>query len=155
VKFEPNRPGLWKAALVLGGVITLSFAAGFAAANSSGEEEVLPAYVVMSVKAITNDREKLRAYGEAVWPLAQAAGIESLAIKTDLSEMTLIEGEWPFQDGILIERYESMQAFNDYWNSDGYQNAKKLAEGLIRVNFIVAVEGRPLSSLGKHPHAEE
>jgi hypothetical protein len=33
-----------------------------------------------------------------------------------------------------------MKALTDFWNSPGYQKAKKLREGLMQTNFIIAVE---------------
>ena len=37
-----------------------------------------------------------------------------------------------------------MAVLKEFWYSDGYQEAKKLREGLSKVNFIVAVEGTPI-----------
>ena len=38
-----------------------------------------------------------------------------------------------------------MKALKDFWYSDGYQKAKKLREGVAKINFIVALEGIPES----------
>ena len=55
-------------------------------------------------------------------------------------EPLLLEGQWPYKN-VAIERFESMQAVKDFWYSDGYQAAKKLREGLSKINFIIAIEG--------------
>jgi uncharacterized protein (DUF1330 family) len=34
-----------------------------------------------------------------------------------------------------------MDALLKFWNSAGYQEARKLREGIVDVNFIIAVEG--------------
>jgi uncharacterized protein (DUF1330 family) len=52
----------------------------------------------------------------------------------------VLEGNWPYGN-VAIERFDSMQALREFWYSDGYQEAKKLREGLSTINFIVAVEG--------------
>ena len=59
--------------------------------------------------------------------------------------VTVLEGEWPYDEGILIEKFTSMAALRAFWYSDGYQEAKKLREGALKVNFIVAVEGVPVN----------
>jgi hypothetical protein len=51
------------------------------------------------------------------------------------------QGEWPFEGTFMIERFNSLQAVLDFWYSSGYQEAKKLREGLVDVDFLIAVEG--------------
>jgi uncharacterized protein (DUF1330 family) len=97
------------------------------------------AYMVVSTKLLT-DRSELAAYSEKARPLARAAGIEVLAGRPDRT-VTVFEGEWPYEEGILIERFDSMKALKEFWYSDGYQEAKKLREGIVKTNFIVAVNG--------------
>ena len=45
----------------------------------------------------------------------------------------------------VIERFRSMKALKEFWYSEGYQEAKKLREGVVKINFIVALEGVPVS----------
>ena len=78
-------------------------------------------------------------------PLAVAAGLEIVAGRPDPT-VTVLEGEWPYEEGIVIERFSSMAVLKEFWYSDGYQEAKKLREGASKVNFIVAVEGTPVSN---------
>jgi uncharacterized protein (DUF1330 family) len=79
-------------------------------------------------------------YRAAAGPLAVAAGLEIVARSP---KGTVLEGEWPYEEGITIEKFRSMAAVLEFWYSDAYQEAKKLREGASKVNFIVAVEGAP------------
>ena len=54
-------------------------------------------------------------------------------------EPLVLEGSWPFKN-MTLEVYPSMDALKEFWYSDGYQEAKKLREGLATVDFIVAIE---------------
>jgi uncharacterized protein (DUF1330 family) len=80
----------------------------------------------------------MSAYTQAAGPLAAEAGLQMVS-RTE--EVHLLKGEWPFEGRLIIERYSSLQALLDFWYSEGYQEAKKLREGLLGVNFLVAVEG--------------
>ena len=71
---------------------------------------------------------------------AVAAGLEVVARSP---KVTVLEGEWPYEEGITIEKFRSMAAVLEFWYSVAYQEAKKLREGASKVNFIVAVEGAP------------
>ena len=74
-----------------------------------------------------------------------AAGLEIVAGRPDPT-VTVLEGEWPYEEGITIEKFTSMAAVMEFWYSDAYQEAKKLREGASKVNFIVAVEGTPVAN---------
>ena len=54
----------------------------------------------------------------------------------------VLEGQWTLPGNLTIERYRSMDDLLTFWNSPGYQEAKKLRAGLSEINFIVAIEGR-------------
>ena len=133
-----------KTCFALGCVVVGAFAIGFVTARSTiaAEEVAPPAYMLVSSKLIKPDA--IGPYREAAGPLARAAGIEILA-RHALPEMLVLEGEWPYAEGVTIERFRSMKALKDFWYSDGYQEAKKLREGVAKINFIVALEGVPLS----------
>ena len=97
------------------------------------------AYVLVSGRVI--DPTGLEAYGEAAGPLAQAAGIDVLA-RSETASVQVMEGEWPHADGfIAIETFRSMDDFNAFWNSPGYQRAIALREGKVELDFVVALEG--------------
>ena len=44
-----------------------------------------------------------------------------------------------YKGAVLLEKYDSMSALLSFWNSSGYQEAKKLREG-VKTNFIIAME---------------
>lgn len=133
-------PRSLKTLLVLGCVVICAYAIGFATARSTSaaEEKAPPAYMVVSSKLI--DPDAIAKYREAAGPLALAAGLEVLARSTR-EQLVTLEGEWPLEDGITIERFRSMKDLKDFWYSDAYQEAKKLREGASKINFIVAMEG--------------
>lgn len=83
--------------------------------------------------------EGLDAYAEAAAPLALEHGLEILGRMPTVPDDHVFEGEWPFEGGITIERFESMEAFRSFWYSDAYQAAIPLREGKAELNFVVAV----------------
>jgi len=125
-----------------GTVLALGFLAGLGAANViyARQATTPPAYLVVSSKTI--DPEPMGAYRAATGPLEAPAGLEVIAGRPDPT-VTVLEGEWPYEEGIVIERFRSMETLGEFWYSEDYQEAKKLREGLTKVNFIVAVEGVP------------
>lgn len=108
-----------------------------ASTNFAGaaDSAVKPAFMIVSSNP--NPGADYGPYGRAAGPLAQAAGLQMLA---PAQEPLVLEGNWPYGN-VILEVYPSMDALNDFWYSDGYQQAKKLREGLATVNFIIAVEG--------------
>ena len=117
---------------------------------SAAEEQSAPqaaeplAYVLVSGRVI--DDTGLEAYGELAGPLAQAAGINVVA-RAETTKVHVMEGEWPYAEGfVAIETFRTMDDFTAFWNSPGYQEAIKLREGKVELDFVVAVEGLPESS---------
>jgi uncharacterized protein (DUF1330 family) len=96
------------------------------------------AYLIASTKVLKPDQ--MGAYGKAAGPLARQAGLQVLARGQAGSTIQVLEGKWPFEGGLVVERFRSMKALLDFWHSPGYQQAKKLREGAMQANFIVAVE---------------
>jgi uncharacterized protein (DUF1330 family)/ketosteroid isomerase-like protein len=97
-----------------------------------------PAYLIASSRPI--HPEKMDAYRQAAGPLARAAGLEILA--SGNPALNVLEGKWNVEGGLTVERYRSMADLLAFWSSPGYRDAKKLREGLVDMNFIVAIEGR-------------
>jgi uncharacterized protein (DUF1330 family) len=98
----------------------------------------LPPAAYLVVSGTVADPEALGKYREQAVPLAELAGLQILA----RSEVLLLEGGWPYQQTLTIERFDSMDALKAFWYSDGYQQAIKLREGNFVADFIVAVEGQ-------------
>ena len=123
------------AAFFCGGVVGSVATAETSAA--AAPQVAAPAFLI-AVSAVP-EPGVLAAYSEAAGPLAQQAGIETIASTTDVH---VLEGEWPFEGRrVLLDSFTSIDALRDFWYSAEYQEAKKLREGLLDIDFIVAVEG--------------
>jgi uncharacterized protein (DUF1330 family) len=94
-----------------------------------------PAYLVVSAEV--RNEEALEPYRQRAVPLAEAAGLEILGS----GEIELMEGSWDHFPALTLEKFDSKAALNKFWHSPDYQEAKKLREGHLDVQFIVAVEG--------------
>lgn len=120
--------------------VAVAFAGGFEFAQviSAEQASAPPAYLVVSSRVL--DADAMGPYRAAAGPLARTAGLEIVAGRPDPS-VTVLEGEWPYDEGLVIEKFRSMDTLKDFWYSDGYQHAKTLRKDVLKVNFIVAVEG--------------
>jgi|AP95_1055475.scaffolds.fasta_scaffold00002_69 uncharacterized protein (DUF1330 family) len=99
-------------------------------------ESQKPVYLVVSSK-LKAESEALEPYRRKARPLALAAGLEVLA----RGDVELLEGDWDHHPSITIEKFNSMAEFKAFWHSPEYLEAKKLRQGLLDIEFIVAVEG--------------
>ena len=97
-----------------------------------------PAFMVVSSRPISPD--KMGPYRQAAIPLATRAGMQMVA--SGNPALHVLEGKWTLPGSLSIEQYRSMDDLLEFWNSPGYQDAKKLRAGLVEMNFIVAIEGR-------------
>jgi uncharacterized protein (DUF1330 family) len=76
-------------------------------------------------------------YRETAVPLARGAGLQVLAGGEAGKTLQVLEGKWPYQGRVTLEKYRSMKALLDFWNSSTYQETKKLRT---EANFIIAIE---------------
>jgi uncharacterized protein (DUF1330 family) len=53
------------------------------------------------------------------------------------STLQVLEGKWPYQGRVAVEKFRSMKALLDFWNSKAYQEARKFRT---EANVIIAVE---------------
>ena len=126
--------------------LLIAFAFGFAAAHFeiaptfAGTEETAekPAYLIVSVDNVQSD--KLGPYMEAGKAAAEKAGFTYLAAGNSDGTIHVLEGEWPYTGSVGIDKLDSMDALLEFWYSPEYQEAKKLREGLMDVNFIIAID---------------
>jgi uncharacterized protein (DUF1330 family) len=116
--------------MVLGGLVTASMNAVVA------EPEQSPAYLVVGGRTL--DADGMGPYIEAATPLAQAAGLQILARDT-VTEDQVLEGAWPYEGTLTIEKFDSLDAVMAFWHSDAYQEAKKLRDGKVELDFVVAI----------------
>ena len=94
-----------------------------------------PVYLVVSAEV--RNEEALEPYRQQALPLAEAAGLEILGS----GEIELMEGSWDHFPALTLEKFDSKAALHKFWYSPKYQQAKKLREGHLDVQFIVALEG--------------
>ena len=94
-----------------------------------------PVYLVVSAEV--RNEEALEPYRQQAVPLAEAAGLEILGS----GEIELMEGDWDHFPALTLEKFDSKAALHKFWYSQEYQQAKKLREGHLDVQFIVALEG--------------
>jgi len=110
----------------------------------AGKPEAAPAdkaaYMIVSGKRL-KPPEAMTAYRQAAGPLALAAGYELLATQPTKATVQVLEGEWPYDGFVVVEKYRSMQDLLKFWNSPEYTAAKKLRADAVKMDFIVAVEG--------------
>ena len=124
---------------VFGSIATSEMSAATSERSAEAAPQVAPpGYIIGITRAATSDPNALAAYGRAARPLAAEAGMSYLARGP---EVHVLEGEWPFEGSFMIEQYTSLQSILDFWYSPGYQEAKKLREGLVDIDFLIAVEG--------------
>ena len=96
-----------------------------------------PAYLISSLRVL--HPEKLGPFRQSAAPLTAKAGAEPVAFGRAL----VLEGTWNHEgSSIVIERYPSMDALLALWNSPDFQAARKLCDGLVDVDFVIAVEGK-------------
>jgi uncharacterized protein (DUF1330 family) len=111
-----------------------------AAGNSVALPADPPAYLLAVGKRL-KPPEALAAYRQAAGPLAMAAGYQQLATQPTKATVQVLEGQWPYEGFVTLEKFTSMKDLLSFWNSDGYQSAKKLRADAIKMDFIIAVEG--------------
>lgn len=99
-----------------------------------------PAYL-LAVGTRLKPPEALAAYRQAAGPLAMAAGYQLLATQPTKATVQVLEGQWPYEGFVTLEKFTSMKNLMSFWNSEGYQSAKKLRGDAIKMDFIIAVEG--------------
>jgi uncharacterized protein (DUF1330 family) len=134
-------------------VLSLIFAFAAGALVSSGNKAVSTAKVVdapapddppaylLAVGTRLKPPEALAAYRQAAGPLAMAAGYQQLATQPTRATVQVLEGQWPYEGFVTLEKFTSMKDLLKFWNSDAYQAAKKLRADASKIDFIIAVEG--------------
>ena len=98
-----------------------------------------PAYLISSGKILNPG--KIGIYQEATMPLARRAGLQLLASGESGSTVQLLEGDWPYQGFVIVEKYDSMEALMNFWNSPGFRQARKFRKEVIEADFTIAIEG--------------
>ncbi len=94
----------------------------------------MPAYVI--VETDIHDPEQYEHY-KAASPAAVVAGGGHFVARG--GELAVLEGDWNPKRLVILE-FEDLEAVKRWYESPGYQEAKKLREGAANLN-MVAVEG--------------
>ena len=94
----------------------------------------MPAYVI--VETNVTDPEQYEQY-KAASPAAIAAGGGRFLVRG--GELVVLEGDWQPPRLVMLE-FEDLEAARRWYESEAYQEAKKLREGAARFR-AVAVEG--------------
>jgi uncharacterized protein (DUF1330 family) len=94
----------------------------------------MPAYVI--VETDITDPERYEQY-KAASPGAIAAGGGRFIVRG--GELAVLEGDWQPSRLVLLE-FEDLAAAKRFYESEAYQEAKKLREGAARMR-MVAVQG--------------
>ena len=123
-------------------VVIVALGVGLALGATLGvayaERQAAPAaYVVVGGRTI--DAEGMEAYAELAGPPARAAGIEMLA-RGEGDGLHLVEGAMPTDGFIAVERFNSLEDFLGFWNSEAYQQAIELRKGKVELDFVLALE---------------
>jgi uncharacterized protein (DUF1330 family) len=94
----------------------------------------MPAYVI--VETDIHDPEQYAQY-QAASPGAVAAGGGRFVARG--GDLAVLEGDWHPSRLVVLE-FEDLEAAQRWYESDSYQEAKRLREGAARLN-VVAVQG--------------
>ena len=110
------------------------FGMAHAQTNPSGEKA---AYLIAATNPVPAPPDRMAKYREAAGPLARQAGMQLLGAGEPGSTLQVLEGKWPYQGRVAVEKFRSMKALLDFWNSQAYQEARKFRTD---ANVIIAVE---------------
>jgi uncharacterized protein (DUF1330 family) len=99
--------------------------------REEGEQEV---YMIINLRPL--DPVKQKAYQDTAIPLAEKAGMKYLAA----AEPVVLGGEWPYEGLVVIEKFRSLKAVQEYWHSEEYQKAREMLVGADMRDFTIIVE---------------
>ena len=99
----------------------------------------MPAYVI--VETDITDPEQYERY-KAASPGAIAAGGGRFLVRG--GELAVLEGDWQPSRLVVLE-FEDLAAAKRWYESDAYQEAKKLREGAARLRIVAAQGVDPAS----------
>jgi uncharacterized protein (DUF1330 family) len=94
----------------------------------------MPAYVI--VETDVTDPEQYEQY-KAASPAAIAAGGGRFLVRG--GELAVLEGDWQPSRIVMLE-FDDLAAAKRWYESEAYQEAKKLREGAARLR-VIAVQG--------------
>ena len=111
-------------------------AAGYYRVNESKRDKEHPVIGIYS--GVIHDEQKIKDYQKVAIPLAEKAGLRVLG-HSEVPEV--IEGAWPYSGFIVIEQFASRKAWQEYRESEAYQEAKRIRDTALKMDFVVAIDG--------------
>lgn len=88
----------------------------------------------------TIDSTGLEPYVAAAGDAIASAGLHRVARSAKIPSERVLEGSWPYEGFVAIEQFESMDQVLSFWHSEHFQKIKKLRDGKIEIDFVIAVE---------------
>ena len=79
---------------------------------------------------------------EGSWKVPHAAEPRLIARDEQVTSDLLLEGNWEYPGFVVIEEFTSMEHLKEFWFSPDYQEAIKLRDGKVKLDFVVAVNGQ-------------
>ena len=116
------------------GHLSAHWFAGITYAQAPGERS---AYLIAATNPVSASADRMAEYGEVAGALARRAGMEMLGVGTPGTTVQVLEGAWPYEGRVVVEKYRSMKALLDFWHSDDYQRVRQLRTA---ADFIIALE---------------
>ena len=97
-----------------------------------------PAYVVIEAKLKSSELQRFASYASKVPSLVKKYSGEYLILGGDHEPL---EGDWG-ETRIVLHKWESTAQAKEFWNSDEYQELKKLREGTgdFRIMLVEGLE---------------
>jgi len=122
-----------------GFLLTSGIAIGmFINAGATPAAEDPAGFLIVAGKTL--DTTGLDAYAAAAGNAISSAGLKRVARSAEITPARILEGSWPYDGFVAIERVQSIDKLATYWNSDEFQRIKTLRDGKIEIHFAVVVE---------------
>jgi len=135
-----QRAGAAVVLLLTGIIIGMFIDVNFATASADNR----PGFLIVAGRTV--DSQGLEPYVAAAGDAIASAGLNRVARSAEISQERVLEGSWPYQGFVAIEQFESLDQVLAFWHSDHFQEIKKLREGKIEIDFVIAVEAFERSS---------
>ena len=129
------KPLLIALGFVVSFILGHSLEVGFLQRGGFSKPNGPPAYLIAGWHFTQPDQ--LGPFNQAVIPLAERAGFEMLAIQPP----ALLEGDWPYEGVVILQRYRSMSELEAFWHSEEHRQLIKLREDFVDSYFVLGVEG--------------
>ena len=121
-------------------LLLCGFIMGMAVDGSPGAKPDAGSSGYLVVAGKTVNPEGLGAYVAAAGDAISAAGLNRVGRSAHIGPEQILEGSWPYDGFVAIEHVQSMDKLQAFWHSDQFQQIKKLREGRIEIDFVIAVD---------------